>query len=203
MPDSTGFGDYTETGQVIPVRFRAARAATPIACSQRRAADRRWPRALGFRKNSPTRRCMSRSINWSARSTTAGSGRHRHDGIQAQSGRRRAIRASLAAPTFCSNHPARRRQPRICESSNISRGRDAQGSLDRSRAICSRRTRSPSRRAAGARGRLRRTSRLRPHAGPRQSRLRLSPAVDEARVSAQAGHGRSVVTCVSRTKLPS
>ena len=24
MPDSTGFGDYTETGQVIPVRFRAA-----------------------------------------------------------------------------------------------------------------------------------------------------------------------------------
>lgn len=23
MPDSTGFGDYTETGQVIPVRFRA------------------------------------------------------------------------------------------------------------------------------------------------------------------------------------
>jgi len=24
MPDSTGFGDYTETGQVIPVRYRAA-----------------------------------------------------------------------------------------------------------------------------------------------------------------------------------
>src|ERR1700730_4090866 len=24
MPDSTGFGDYTETGQVIPVRFHAA-----------------------------------------------------------------------------------------------------------------------------------------------------------------------------------
>src|SRR5262249_51497130 len=24
MPDSTGFGDYTETGQVIPVRFRTA-----------------------------------------------------------------------------------------------------------------------------------------------------------------------------------
>src|SRR5262245_24222354 len=23
MPDSTGFGDYTETGQVIPVRFKA------------------------------------------------------------------------------------------------------------------------------------------------------------------------------------
>jgi acetoacetate decarboxylase len=33
MPDSTGFGDYTETGQVIPVSFQAARAATPTACS--------------------------------------------------------------------------------------------------------------------------------------------------------------------------
>jgi acetoacetate decarboxylase len=27
MPDSTGFGDYTETGQVIPVRFTAADGA--------------------------------------------------------------------------------------------------------------------------------------------------------------------------------
>ena len=25
MPDSTGFGDYTETGQVIPVRFKDAK----------------------------------------------------------------------------------------------------------------------------------------------------------------------------------
>jgi acetoacetate decarboxylase len=28
MPDSTGFGDYTETGQVIPVRYRGAKGAT-------------------------------------------------------------------------------------------------------------------------------------------------------------------------------
>jgi acetoacetate decarboxylase len=28
MPDSTGFGDYTETGQVIPVRFRGAKGVT-------------------------------------------------------------------------------------------------------------------------------------------------------------------------------
>jgi|SRR5262245_12635860 len=27
MPDSTGFGDYTVTGQVVPVRFRAAGGA--------------------------------------------------------------------------------------------------------------------------------------------------------------------------------
>ena len=33
MPDSTGFGDYTETGQVIPVKFQAAKGDTPTACS--------------------------------------------------------------------------------------------------------------------------------------------------------------------------
>src|SRR5437899_13057170 len=33
MPDSTGFGDYTESGQVIRSRSRGAAAATPIACS--------------------------------------------------------------------------------------------------------------------------------------------------------------------------
>ena len=29
MPDSTGFGDYTETGQVIPVRFRGSDGVKP------------------------------------------------------------------------------------------------------------------------------------------------------------------------------
>jgi acetoacetate decarboxylase len=33
MPDSTGFGDYTESGQVIPVSYQGARpAALPISC---------------------------------------------------------------------------------------------------------------------------------------------------------------------------
>ena len=33
MPDSTGFGDYTETGQVIPVTFGDRKAAIRIPCS--------------------------------------------------------------------------------------------------------------------------------------------------------------------------
>ena len=33
MPDSTGFGDYTESGQVIPVRFTTKRVAIPTPCS--------------------------------------------------------------------------------------------------------------------------------------------------------------------------
>jgi acetoacetate decarboxylase len=33
MPDSTGFGDYTETGQVVRCPSAAARAAIRIVCS--------------------------------------------------------------------------------------------------------------------------------------------------------------------------
>ena len=54
MPDSTGFGDYTETGQVIPVRFtgkdgrRAGGRLRPCHVSRRQLADRRRARNLGF-----------------------------------------------------------------------------------------------------------------------------------------------------------
>ena len=43
---STGFGDYTENGQVIPVSFRGRKH--PLQVPERRAADRRWARALGL-----------------------------------------------------------------------------------------------------------------------------------------------------------
>ena len=33
MPDSTGFGNYSESGQVIPVKYKGKRAATPMPCS--------------------------------------------------------------------------------------------------------------------------------------------------------------------------
>ena len=56
MPDSTGFGDYTETGQVIPVRFCGANGARSggrlCAChvSRRSCADRRRSGDLGVSK---------------------------------------------------------------------------------------------------------------------------------------------------------
>ncbi len=77
MPDSTGFGDYTETGQVIPVRFRTPDGATqeggyvhamylddnsPIA-----GGREIW----GFPKKLASRRCRTRARPSSARSTTA------------------------------------------------------------------------------------------------------------------------------------
>ena len=56
MPDSTGFGDYTESGQVIPVSFQGRKGGythcmffnddPPIA-----GGRELW----GFPKNSPTR----------------------------------------------------------------------------------------------------------------------------------------------------
>jgi acetoacetate decarboxylase len=48
MPDSTGFGDYTESGQVIPVSFQGAKAATAIPCSSTMTADRRWAGVVGL-----------------------------------------------------------------------------------------------------------------------------------------------------------
>ena len=48
MPDSTGFGDYTESGQVIPVKFKGQEGGYSHAnVSQRRPADLWRPRALG------------------------------------------------------------------------------------------------------------------------------------------------------------
>ena len=49
MPDSTGFGDYTESRQVIPVTFRRqSRRLRARDVSGRRGADRRRPRAVGL-----------------------------------------------------------------------------------------------------------------------------------------------------------
>jgi acetoacetate decarboxylase len=77
MPDSTGFGDYTETGQVIPVRFRAADGKvqeggyvhamylddnSPIAGGARSGVSR---------KSSPGQRSRMRARPWSAPCTMA------------------------------------------------------------------------------------------------------------------------------------
>ena len=49
MPDSTGFGDYTETGQVIPVSFRGRKGGySHCMFLNDESADRRRPRALGL-----------------------------------------------------------------------------------------------------------------------------------------------------------
>jgi acetoacetate decarboxylase len=81
MPDSTGFGDYTESGQVIPVRFDGRQGAythcmflddeAPIAGGANSGVSRRNSRPLASRSKrirssapSTTGRCASRPARW-------------------------------------------------------------------------------------------------------------------------------------------
>lgn len=67
MPDSTGFGDYTETGQVIPVTFRNQPGATFMPCiltMMHRSLE--GARSGAFLKNSLPRRCALRRTHWLA-----------------------------------------------------------------------------------------------------------------------------------------
>src|SRR5262249_19715942 len=73
MPDSTGFGDYTETGQVIPVSFWRPQgrlhalhvSSTTVRRSPAGASCGASPR------NWHSQACAPRSTHWSAHSTMA------------------------------------------------------------------------------------------------------------------------------------
>ena len=73
MPDSTGFGDYTESGQVIPVSLNGRRGQLHALHVPRRRS-RRSPAGANSGaspRSSRTRASGSRRTRWSARSTTA------------------------------------------------------------------------------------------------------------------------------------
>ena len=104
MPDSTGFGDYTETGQVIPVRFRGRQGGythcmflndhPPIA-----GGRELW----GFPKKlaSPSLQAEIDTLGRDAR-LRAGAGGDRHHGLQAPRRRLRApSRRRSRRPTSC------------------------------------------------------------------------------------------------------
>jgi acetoacetate decarboxylase len=78
MPDSTGFGDYTETGQVIPVRFKTKDGvvqeggyvhAMYLDDDARRLLAA--ARSGGSPRNSRAQRLRMRGMWWSAPCTTA------------------------------------------------------------------------------------------------------------------------------------
>ena len=72
MPDSTGFGDYTETGQVIPVRFKGEQGGYVHAMYLDDEAPIAGGRELwGFPKKLAGRKSRSRATCWSARCITA------------------------------------------------------------------------------------------------------------------------------------
>ena len=158
---------------------RAARAATPTACSS--TTIRRSPAAAScgaFPRSWPSRRCAPRSTRWSARSTTARSG-------------------SPPAPWATSTSrpispPSRRRcwrRTSCSRSSRMSTARrasaswssiqlldvDLKGAWTGPAALTLTSARAGAgRRAAGARGRVRHAHPRRPDARARQGRARLS-----------------------------
>ena len=119
MPDSTGFGDYTESGQVIPVRFDGEMGGY-VHCHvpRRRPADRRRPRALGISQEArvPDTARRTRHAARHAR-LRPGPDRDRQHGLQAQ-GRstRDAVLHALDEPGFLLKIiPHVDGTPRICE----------------------------------------------------------------------------------------
>ena len=209
MPDSTGFGDYTETGQVIPVKFRGRKGGYTHCMFLNDEPPIAGGRELwGFPKKlaNPTLHVeidqLVGTLDYGpVRVATATMGyKHRPADLG-------AIRASLDAPNFLlkiiphvDGTPQNLRARRI-----LPRGRHAQGRLDRpggafAHAACA----GAGRGTAGARGRFFRSHAVRSHARPRQGRLRLPQFIlVETQAGARSRRRRSEMTCDSRTKLPS
>ena len=123
MPNSTGFGDYTETGQVIPVRFK-----TPSGEVQEGGyvhamyLDDNSPIAggreiWGFPKKLATPEAGPRAGDAGRHAALwLGALRHRHDGLQAPRAAARAAARAMAKPAFMIKIiPHVDCTPRICE----------------------------------------------------------------------------------------
>jgi acetoacetate decarboxylase len=118
MPDSTGFGDYTETGQVIPVSFRGRKGGythcmflndhPPIAGGRELWG---FPKKLGYpslRKEIDT---LVGTLDYGPIRVVTGSMGYKH-----RTADMAAIKASLAAPNFLLKIiPHVDGSPRICE----------------------------------------------------------------------------------------
>ena len=118
MPDSNGFGDYTESGQVIPVSFRGRTAAIPIACSSTtRGRSPAGASSGAFPRSSRSRPCGLRSTRSSALWITVrcGSRPGRWDTSTAKPTWRKS-KLALEAPNFLLKIiPHVDGTPRICE----------------------------------------------------------------------------------------
>jgi hypothetical protein len=180
MPDSTGFGDYTESGQVVPVSFQGRKGGythcmflndhPPIA-----GGRELW----GFPKKR-AEPSLKAEIDTPVGTLHYGPDCHRYNGLQAQA-RRPCGGQSLADGTQlpAQDHTPCRRHSAHLRASRIAPARcRAERRLDRTgRAHVVLPRLGAARRAAGAGDRLRTSHHRRPHAWPRQSRARLFGAM--------------------------
>ncbi len=118
MPDSTGFGDYTETGQVIPVSFRGRKGGYSHCMFLNDEAPIAGGRELwGFPKklSAPTLHAETDSLvgtlDYGPVRVVTGSMGYKHEAADLG-----AVAASLAAPNFLLKIiPHVDGTPRICE----------------------------------------------------------------------------------------
>jgi len=118
MPDSTGFGDYTESGQVIRSRSRGAAAATPIACSSTTSRRSRaegnsgaFPKKLANPRLHTEIDTLVGTLDYGPVRVATGSMGYKHRNADLA-----AVKASLEAPNFLLKIiPHVDATPRICE----------------------------------------------------------------------------------------
>ena len=118
MPDSTGFGDYTETGQVIPVSFRGRKGSythcmflndePPIAGGRELWG---FPKKLASPKLHTEIDTLVGTLDYGPIRVATGTMGYKHREADL-----RAVKASLAAPNFLLKIiPHVDGRPRICE----------------------------------------------------------------------------------------
>ena len=133
MPDSTGFGDYTESGQVIPVSFNGRKGGymhcmylnddPPIA-----GGRELW----GFPKKLATEPARREGHAGRHARLRLGARGYRHDGLQAPHVDLAAIKARCGAEFPAQDHSARRWHAAHMRAGRLPpRGRRGQGRLDR------------------------------------------------------------------------
>ena len=112
MPDSTGFGDYTESGQVIPVSFRGEKGgyvhAMYLDCDPPIAGGRElwgFPKKLASPILKVEKDTLGGVLRFGPVPVAVG-----HDGLQAPGARQRqGARVGGSAELPAEDHPARRR----------------------------------------------------------------------------------------------
>ena len=154
MPDSTGFGDYTESGQVIPVSSRAGRQLHPSMFLNDHPPIAGGRELWGFPKKLAQPKLARRNRHAGRYAELRlGPRRDRHHGLQAPRSTQRRAEARWRAELPAQDHPARRRH-----AAHLRTGATTISKTSRSRAHGPGRRRSTSTRMPGSRRRAAGTS---------------------------------------------
>jgi acetoacetate decarboxylase len=183
MPDSTGFGDYTESGQVIAVHYGGQRGAyvhsmylndeAPIAGGRELWG---FPKKLASPALAIDKDTLIGILDYGRVRIAIATMGHKHRALDIE-----AVRGALAEPNYLLKIiPHVDGSPRICELVRYHRAREDQGRLVRarsSRVVASRaRACGP---ASGTRSDVRHAPAHRSHAWPRHGRPRLPERIEK------------------------